>query len=57
MRRVIGWAITLALIVIGLLWPLVFKGHHEELPADDPVVFSNYRADFVVNADGGLDAV
>ncbi len=57
MRRVIGWSIPLVLIVIGLLWPLVLKGHHEELAADDPVVFSNYKADFVVNADGGLDAV
>ncbi len=57
MRRIIGWSIPLVLIVIGLLWPLVFKGDHKELLVDDPVVFSNYKADFVVNADGGLDAV
>ena len=57
MRRVIGWSIPLVLIAIGLLWPLVFKGGHEELPADDPVVFSNFKADLRVSADGNLDAV
>ena len=58
MRRVIGWSIPLVLIVIGLLWPLVFKGGgDQELPADDPVVFSNFKADYRVNADGSLDAV
>ena len=57
MRRVIGWSIPLVLIAIGLLWPLVFKVGHEALPADDPVVFSNFKADFRVNADGSLSAV
>ena len=57
MRRLIGWSIPLVLIAIGLLWPLVFKGGHEALPADDPVVFSNFKADFRVNADGSLSAV
>ncbi|MFY9921550.1 MAG: DUF2207 domain-containing protein, partial [Mycobacterium sp.] len=57
MRRIIGWSIPLVLIMIGLLWPLVLKGGHEELPADDPVVFSNFKADFSVNADGSMDAV
>jgi hypothetical protein len=57
MRRVLAWSIPLVLIAIGLLWPLVFRGESEAGPANDPVVFSNYRADFVVNADGRLDAV
>ena len=58
MRRVIGWSIPLVLIMIGLLWPLVFTGGgNQELPADDPVVFSNFKADFRVNADGSMDAV
>ena len=57
MRRVFAWSIPLVLIAIGLLWPLVYPGRIEALPADDPVVFSNYRADFVVNGDGRLDAV
>ena len=58
MRRVIAWSIPLMLIAIGLLWPLVIKGGPANgLPADDPVVFSNFKADFVVNADGRLDAV
>src|SRR6476619_1311278 len=57
MRRIIGWSIPLVLIMIGLLWPLVLKGGHEEQPADDPVVFSNFKADFSVNADGSMDAV
>ena len=58
MRRVIGWSIPLVLIMIGLLWPLVFKGgSDQELPADDPVVFSNFNADYRVNADGSMEAV
>ena len=58
MRRVIGWSIPLMLIMFGLLWPLVFKGgDNQALPADDPVTFSNFKADFRVNADGSMDAV
>ena len=57
MRRVFAWSIPLVLIGIGLLWPLVIRGESEALPADEPVVISNYRAAFVVNANGRLDAV
>ena len=57
MRRAFAWLIPLALIMIGLLWPLVFRGGSQAGPADDPVVFSNYRAEFVVDSDGQLDAV
>ena len=57
MRRVIGWSIPLVLIAIGLLWPLVFNGESKAGPASDPVVFSNFKADYVVDADGGMDAV
>uniref|UniRef100_UPI0013DDA59F DUF2207 domain-containing protein n=1 Tax=Mycolicibacterium stellerae TaxID=2358193 RepID=UPI0013DDA59F len=57
MRRVIRWLIPLVLIMFGLLWPLVLERSYEELTADDPVVFSNFAADFRVNADGSMDAV
>ena len=57
MRRILAWSIPLALIVFGLLWPLVFRGGSEASDISDPVVFSNYKADFVVSADGRLDAV
>ncbi|PEG38272.1 hypothetical protein CQY20_13925, partial [Mycolicibacterium agri] len=57
MRRLIGWSIPLMLIAIGLLWPLVFKGQSVETPADDPVVFSNFKADFRIDADGRMEAV
>ena len=57
MWRVIRWLIPLAFITFGLLWPLVFQGGSQASAVDDPVVFSNYKADFVVNRDGQLDAV
>ena len=57
MRRVFGWSILLVLILFGLLWPLVIKGGGESVPVDDPVVFSNYKADYRVNPDGNLDVV
>src|SRR6476659_1765153 len=57
MWRVIRWLIPLALITFGLLWPLVFRGDSAASYVSDPVVFSNYKADFVVNRDGRLDAV
>ncbi len=57
MWRVIRWLIPLALITFGLLWPLVFRGGSAASTVSDPVVFSNYKADFVVNRDGQLDAV
>ena len=57
MWRVIRWLIPLALITFGLLWPLVFDGESKASDVEDPVVFSNYKADFVVNSDGQLDAV
>ena len=57
MWRVIRWLIPLALITFGLLWPLVFRGDSAASDVSDPVVFSNYKADFVVNRDGRLDAV
>ena len=57
MWRVVRWLIPLALITFGLLWPLVIQGGSEASDIDDPVVFSNYKADFVVNRDGQLDAV
>jgi Predicted membrane protein (DUF2207) len=56
-RRFFLLLIPLALITFGVLWPLVFRGGSEASEVADPVVFSNYRADLVVNADGGLDAV
>ena len=49
MGRVIRWLIALAFITFGLLWPLVINGGGEASDAEDPVVFSNYKADFVVS--------
>jgi hypothetical protein len=57
MGRVIRWLISLALITFGLLWPLVIQSASEASDIEDPVVFSNFKADFVVNRDGRLDAV
>ena len=54
--RAIGLSITLLLIVIGLLWPLVFTGSSQSAPPSDPVVITDYHAEFVVDADGRLDA-
>ena len=52
MGRLFKWLIPLALITFGLLWPLVLSGGSEASDISDPVVFSNYKADFVVNSDG-----
>ncbi|MDT5326269.1 MAG: hypothetical protein QOF25_3421, partial [Mycobacterium sp.] len=57
MRRLFGWLILLGLIAVGLLWPFVLSSAGGAGAASDPVVFSNYRADFTVSEDGTLDAV
>lgn len=57
MGRILRWPIALLLIAFGLLWPLVFTGASSGAPASDPVTFSNYQADYVVDADGRMDAV
>ena len=54
--RVIRWLIALAFIAIAVLWPLVFTGTSSAGLVDDPVTFSEYRADFHVDGDGNLDA-
>ena len=47
MRRVVGWSIPLVLIVIrAAVAAGVQRRRRSELPADDPVVFSDYKADF-----------
>ncbi|OCB13056.1 hypothetical protein A5717_15265, partial [Mycolicibacterium porcinum] len=59
MRRVCSWLFTLALIAFGLLWPLLFTGSGSGAAAGpaDPVVITDYRADFTVDADGRMAAV
>ncbi|MBJ7386411.1 MAG: DUF2207 domain-containing protein, partial [Mycolicibacterium sp.] len=57
MRRILGWSLLLGLIALGLLWPLAFGSGSAAGPADDPVVITDYRADFTVGADGDLTAV
>jgi uncharacterized membrane protein YgcG len=57
MRRLILWLITLVLLAFGVLWPLVFTGGSEASDVDDPVVFTNYEADYTVDRDGRLEAV
>ena len=48
MRRVFGWLFLLGLVAVGLLWPLAFNGGSTAAPATDPVVITNYQADFTV---------
>ncbi|MDT5194753.1 MAG: hypothetical protein QOH20_1507, partial [Mycobacterium sp.] len=57
MRRLFGWLLLLGLIAVGLLWPHVLSSAGGAGAANDPVVFSNYQADFTVSEDGTLDAV
>ena len=57
MRRFFLVLIPLALIAVGVLWPVVFRPSSEASAADDPVVFSNYDVDLIVSAGGRLDAV
>ncbi|ORB47425.1 DUF2207 domain-containing protein, partial [Mycolicibacterium rhodesiae] len=54
--RIIWVSIAVLLIVIGLLWPLVLTGSAQGGPPSDPVVITDYRAEFVVDRDGRLDA-
>ncbi|MDT5340542.1 MAG: hypothetical protein QOD90_6047, partial [Mycobacterium sp.] len=57
MKRVFGWLILLALIAVGLFWPLLLESASGAGNAADPVVISDYQADFTVGADGTLNAV
>ena len=57
MRRFFLMLIPLALIAVGVLWPVVIRPSSEASAADDPVVFSNYDVDLIVSAGGRLDAV
>ena len=57
MRRVFLMLIPLALIAVGVLWPVIVRPSSEASNADDPVVFSNYDVDLIVSAGGRLDAV
>ena len=54
--RIIKWSIPLALIASAVFWPLLITGSSSAGPADDPVTFSNYRAEYFVDRDGNLDA-
>ena len=57
MRRYIGWLILFLLTAVGLLWPLVLSSASSAGTSSDPVVITDYRVDYTVNADGRLDAV
>lgn len=58
MRRRLELAITLLLLAFGVLWPVIFTGGDSDAaPAEDPVVITDYDADFVIDADGRLEAV
>ena len=50
------WPIALLVIGLGVLTPLFITVYAEPADVSDPVVFSEYRADFAVAADGTLDA-
>src|SRR6185312_11699090 len=56
-RRAAALLIPLALTIIGLFWPLVFTGGSGAGTTSDPVWFSHYKADYVVAADGKVEAV
>src|SRR5690349_24777307 len=49
--------IPLALIAVGVLWPVLFRPGSDAADISDPVVFSNYDVDLIVSAGGRLDAV
>ena len=51
MRRFFLMLIPLALIAVGVLWPVVFRPSSEASDADDPVVFSNYDVDLTWTPD------
>ena len=51
------WPIALLVIGLGVLTPLFITVYAEPADVSDPVVFSEYRADFAVAADGTLDAL
>ena len=57
MRRFFLMLIPLALIAVGVLWPVVIRPSSEASDVSDPVVFSNYKVDLIVSAGGRLDAV
>ena len=56
-RRVAALLIPLALILIGLFWPLVLSGVSQPGTGSDPVWFSHYQADYDVQADGRVEVV
>ena len=56
MKR-IGWLIPATLAAVGLLWPVITGGSSSQNGAmSDPVVISDLRAQFTVDADGLLQA-
>jgi Predicted membrane protein (DUF2207)/LemA family len=57
MRRYFGWLILFLLTAVGLLWPLVLGSGSSAGTTTDPVVLTDYHVDYVVNAEGRLDAV
>ncbi|OBB48387.1 DUF2207 domain-containing protein, partial [Mycobacterium sp. 852002-51961_SCH5331710] len=58
MRRLFAWVFTLLVLAFAVLWPLVFTaGGSDATAADDPVVITNYKVDFVVDEQGRLSAV
>ena len=56
-RRILGWLLLAGLIALGVFWPMLFGSTSGSNPVADPVIISDYRADFTVAADGRLDAV
>ena len=56
MRRLIAWSLSLLFVAAGLLWPLLFDGASSGSPVEDPVVITDYRAEYVVGDDGELEA-
>ncbi len=56
-RRIIAWAAAIAVVAVGVLWPAIVFGLGDDSAVGDPVRFTDYRADFTVDADGRMSAV
>ncbi len=56
MKRYVMLAIAVLLTVVGFAWPAMFPMSSQGSPPDDPVVITNFRAEFVVDRDGRMEA-
>lgn len=48
--------VSLVFFAFGVLWPLIFTSESGGVPARDPVIITNYRAEYTVDSNGQLTA-